>query len=213
MKKLLVGMLIFTLCIMGTACGNKEVSADGEKEVLKELPKASVDAESMFGVDKNINIGTIDEWVHRDDVAYVDVRMLLDPGDYEKIGGDPVLSGTVEGFEVVPYPFLANLTGLPPEVAASQYNGDTLFTLTWDADGNIDNVQANFEESEMIIKDLFPEDRAIFLMCGGGGYWQYDGQKKVHVRVSYGENNAKEYNALHRLNYRLIDFGQLTPKN
>ncbi|WP_089281196.1 hypothetical protein [Anaerovirgula multivorans] len=231
MKKFIGCFIVITLFMMLSACSN-EVSV----QQTRALPKASVDAGSQFGVDGNINIGTIDDWLGRDDVAYIDVRMLVDPGDYDKIGGDPVLSGTVEGFQVVPYPYLANLTGLPPEVAASQYSGSTLFTLTWDADGIIDTIQPNYEESEMIIKDLFPEDKAIFLMCGGGGYasftrtllielgydpeklyniggfWQYNGNRKVHVKVSYGENNAKEYNALHRLNYRLIDFNQLNKK-
>lgn len=231
MKKMISLMLGICLMVMLTAC-----SSGGGSTQMKTLPKPSVDTESMFGVDKNINIGTIDEWLGREDVVYVDVRMLVDPGDYEKIGGDPVLSGTVDGFQVVPYPFLANLTGLPPAVAETQYAGHTLFTLTWDADGKIVGVQPNFEESEMIIRDLFPEDKAIFLMCGGGGYagftrallielgydpeklyniggfWAYQGDRTVHIKVSYGENNVHEYNALHRLNYRLIDFNQLHEK-
>lgn len=228
MRKTLSIFIVFSLILTMTACQSQEA--------VKELPASTADETSMFGVDKNINIKTIDQWTGRDDAAYIDVRMLVDPGDYGAIGGDPVLSGTVEGFEVVPYPFLANLTGLPEAVAATQYNGPTLFTLTWDSDGNIESVTPNFEESEMIIKDLFPQDKAIFLMCGGGGYagftkslliklgydpnmlyniggfWEYQGEKTVHVKVSYGENNAKEYNALHRLNYHLIDFNQLHKK-
>ena len=90
---------------------------------MQTLPVASVNKASMFGVDKNININTIDNWLGREDVAYIDVRMLIDPADYRKIGGDPILSGTIEGFEVVPYPFLANLTGLPPQVAATSITG------------------------------------------------------------------------------------------
>lgn len=228
MKKYLIVAFILTIALSLGACSSNEG--------LPAIPAAEVDETSMFGVDKNINIETIDQWLGRDDVAYIDVRMLVDPGDYGAIGGDPVLSGTVEGFEVVPYPYLANLTGLPPEVAATQYNGPTLFTLTWDDNGNIASVTPNFEESEMIIKDLFPEDKHIFLMCGGGGYagftrallielgydpskvyniggfWGYDGDNKVHVKVSYGENNMYDYNAFHRLRYHLIDFNQLTEK-
>jgi 3-mercaptopyruvate sulfurtransferase SseA len=201
---------------------------------METLPVASPNKANMFGVDKNININTIDDWLGRDDVAYIDVRMLIDPGDYRKIGGDPILSGTIEGFEVVPYPYLANLTGLPPQVAASQYDGPTLFTLTWDKKGNIDTLTPNYEESEMIIKDLFPQDKAIFLLCGGGGYasftralliklgydpdklyniggfWFYKGNKAVNIKVSYGDN--KEYYAFHRLKYHYIDFDQLHKK-
>ena len=199
----------------------------------KPLPVANPDPESMFGVDKNINIKNIDEWLGRDDVAYIDVRMLLDPGDFKKIGGDPVLSGTIEGFEVVPYPYIANLIGLPPEVAKTQYSGPTLFTLTWDKHGKIETVKDNYRESKMIIDDLFPKDKAIFLLCGGGGYsslmrsflvkmgydpkkifvlggfWTYRGSKTQHIKVSYGENNIYEYNAFHRLKYHMIKFDEL----
>lgn len=230
MKKALSIFVIVALVFTMTAC-------EGQESVkVQELPISTVDETSMFGVDKNINIKTIDQWIGRDDAVYIDVRMLVDPGDYGAIGGDPVLSGTVNGFEVVPYPYIANLTGLPEAVAATQYNGPTLFSLTWDSEGNIESVTPNFEESEMIIKDLFPQDKAIFLMCGGGGYagftrallielgydqsmiyniggfWEYQGDNTVHVKVSYGENNAKEYNALHKLDYHLIDFNQLHKK-
>lgn len=229
MKKYLKLLIILTLTLTLAACS--------QNEALPQIPDAAPDETSAFGVDKNININNIDEWLGRDDVAYIDVRMLVDPGDFSKIGGDPVLSGTIEGFEVVPYPFLANLTGLPEEVAATQYNGPTLFTLTWDEEGNIATITPNYEESEMIIKDLFPQDKHIFLMCGGGGYagftralliklgydpakvhniggfWQYNGNHKVNVKVSYGENNKYEYNAFHRLRYHLIDFEQLTKKS
>lgn len=225
MKKVTKILIVFALILLLTACESQEA--------IKEIPTAVVDETSMFGVDKNINIENIDEWVGRDDAAYIDVRMLVDPGDYGAIGGDPVLSGTVEGFEVIPYPYIANLTGLPEAVAATQYNGPTLFTITWDAEGKIDTVVANYKESEMIINDVFPKDKPIFLMCGGGGYagftrallielgynpdllfniggfWAYKGDKTVHIKVSYGENNAYDYNALHRLDYHLIDFNQL----
>lgn len=231
MKQIIKVSIILLLVLLLVGCGSQE------QEAVQEIPVAEVDETSMFGVDKNININTIDEWLGRDDVAYIDVRMLVDPGDYGAIGGDPVLSGTVEGFEVVPYPYLANLTGLPEPVAATQYNGPTLFTLTWDEEGNIETIVPNYRESEMIINDLFPKDKPIFLMCGGGGYagftkallielgynpdllyniggfWEYSGDNVVHVRVSYGENNQFEYNAFHRLKYHLIDFDQLTEIN
>lgn len=51
------------------------------------------------------------------------------------------------------------------------------------------------------------------LLYNIGGFWEYQGDHRVHVRVSYGENNQYEYNAFHRLKYHLIDFDQLTPIN
>jgi len=197
------------------------------------LPASEPDPESQFGVDKNINVGTIDQWLGRDDVAYRDVRMMIDPGCYEAICGDSVLSGTVAGFEVVPYPYLATLHGLPPEVAKTQYDGDKLFDVEWAEDGTIASVTANFAESEAVIHDLFPMDKPIFLMCGGGGYaaftkallvalgydasliyniggyWGYEGENKLEIATTV---DGVEYRAFHRLNYHLIDFSEMHAK-
>ncbi len=201
-----------------------------------ELPPAQPDPNNQFGVDANINVTTIDEWLGMESVAYRDVRMLIDPGCYEAICGDSVLSGIVDGFEVVPYPYLASLFGLPPEVAETQYDGDRLFDLEFDENGAITEVKANFVESEAIINDLFPKDMPIFLMCGGGGYasftknllielgydetmlynvggyWEYaaegPGENSIEIKTTV---DGVEYNAFHRLNYHYIDFSQLHP--
>lgn len=217
-------------------------SEDGEPEIMipaadaAELPPAQPDPNNQFGVDANINVETIDEWLGLDFVAYRDVRMMIDPGCYEAICGDSVLSGIVDGFEVVPYPYLATLTGLPPEVAKTQYDGDKLFDLEFDESGAITSVKANFVESETIINDLFPKGQPIFLMCGGGGYasftknlliqlgydetmiynvggyWQYaaegPGANTVEIKTTV---DGVEYNAFHRLDYHYIDFSQLHP--
>ena len=53
---------------------------------------------SQFGIDKNINEATIDDYLNRPDSVYRDMRMLKDPGNYEAIGGDSYLSGFVRGF-------------------------------------------------------------------------------------------------------------------
>lgn len=51
--------------------------------------------------------------------------MLEDPGDYEAIGGDRYVSGYIEGFEVIPLPYINPVTGLPSEVGDT-YTGTTL---------------------------------------------------------------------------------------
>ena len=83
---------------------------------------------TQFGIDKNIYEETIDNYLDRSDSVYRDMRMLKDPGNYEAIGGDAYLSGFVRGFEVVPYPYLVNVTGLPEEVGKT-YEGETLFIV------------------------------------------------------------------------------------
>ena len=196
------------------------------------LPASEPDETNMFGVDKNINMETLDQYLGRDDVAYRDVRMLFDPADYAAIGGNADLASTVEGFRIVPYPYLATLSALP---VAGAYDGDTLFTLTWNEDGSIATATANYEESMLVLEDLFPKDKAIFLMCGGGGYagmtkslliflgwdpallynvggnWAYQGDHGVEL-IQYSEDaNGNDYFATWRADYAYIDFSRLHP--
>lgn len=154
--------------------------------VGNNLPKPEVSSgiRGQFGIDKNINEETIDNYLDRTDSVYRDMRMLKDPGNYEAIGGDSYLSGFVRGFEVVPYPYLVNVTGLPEEVGSS-YTGKTLFTQVSDG-----TYKANYEESLDILEYLFPKDKNIFLMCGGGGY---AGMTK-NLLVSLGWDKDKIYN-------------------
>lgn len=142
-----------------------ETGADGESAGTL-LPPASPD-DSLFGIDVNINMATIDEYLHRDDVAYTDMRMIHDPADYAAIGGDSDPTVTLEGFKIVPFPFVGTLQELPVEGA---YEGPTLFEIAWSEEGAIESASANYEESLEILKDLFPRDKANFVMCGGAGY-------------------------------------------
>ena len=149
--------------------------------------------------------------------------MLKDPGDYEAIGGDSYLSGFVKGFEVVPYPYLVNVTGLPEEVGDT-YDGETLFT---EKDGK---YTANYEESLEILEYYFPKDKNIFLMCGGGGYagmtknllvslgwdenkiynvggyWYYEGKNNIEVKRVKDEENIYDF---WKVTYHDIDFDEL----
>lgn len=199
----------------------------------KPLPESSPDPASMFGVDKNINIMTIDNYLNRSDVVYRDMRMLFDPADYVFIGGNPDLDATLTGFKIVPYPYLASLSELP---VSGAYKGNTLFTLTWDSNGNIDTVTENYDESMLVLEDLFPKDKKIFLMCGGGGYagmtkalliklgwdekklyniggnWAYEGKNRYEI-IKYAENpNDHNVFATWRADYAYIDFSRLHEK-
>ncbi len=192
---------------------------------LKELPKPEVSEglRGTFGIDKNINESTIDNYLNRSDAVYRDMRMLKDPGNYEAIGGDSYLSGFVKGFEVVPLPYLINVSGLPEEVGDT-YIGKTLFT---EKDGK---YTPNYEESMDVLEYLFPKDKVIFLMCGGGGYagmtknmlialgweedkiynvggyWYYNGSNNVKVK---NESNEKTTYDFWKIAYHDIDFTML----
>lgn len=180
MKKIFITIsmvIVLSLCVC--ACSNN-------KE-LKELPNPEITEGirgEQFGIDKNINEKTIDDYLNRTDSVYRDMRMLKDPGNYEAIGGDSYLSGFIKGFEAVPYPLLVNVMGLPEEVGES-YIGKTLYTLTDDG-----KYIANYEESLEILEYYFPKEKNIFLMCGGGGY---AGMTKTML-VSLGWDENKIYN-------------------
>ena len=51
-------------------------------------PELSEGLRGTFGIDKNINETTIDNYLNRSDSVYRDMRMLKDPGNYEAIGGE-----------------------------------------------------------------------------------------------------------------------------
>lgn len=164
-------IIMLSICIMmvlflGYAIGRSTVAEPRlSAETTLPLPEVTGGIRGeQFGIDKNINEETIDQYLGREDAVYRDMRMLKDPANYEAIEGDSYLSGYVEGFEIVPYPYIINVKGLP-EAVGDSYSGSTLFTEQ--ADGEI---VANYEESMEILETLFPRDKVIFLMCGGGGY-------------------------------------------
>lgn len=220
MKKILLSLMLFVGLVSFSGCSCKDDNA---------LPAAELDSSYMgqqFGLDKNVNIDTIDNYLFRDDVVYRDMRMLYDPATYGNLeGGDQYLSGFLKGFEVVPFPYLAPVEGLP-EVVTNAYSGETLFS-------HIDGQYvANYEESMDILEYLFPKDKVVFMMCGGGGYagstramlislgwdaaklynvggyWYYKGSNAVEVkRVEDGTTHYDFY----KVSYHDIDFEALTP--
>ena len=192
------------------------------------MPELSEGQRGELGIDKNINESTIDQYLGREDSVYRDMRLLKDPGNYEAIGGDSYLSGFVKGFEVVPLPYLVNVTGLP-EAVGETYTGKTLFTMK---DGK---YTANYEESLAILEYLFPKDKNIFLMCGGGGYagmtkallvsqgwdekkiydvgayWSYEGKNNIEVKRK--TSDGKTVYDFWKIPYHDIDFDSLTKVN
>ena len=145
-KNILNCILALLFVIVGLLIGYF-VFNNKPSNVLSELPKPEVTEgeRGMLGIDKNINESTIDNYLNRSDSVYRDMRMLKDPGNYEAIGGDSYLSGFVKGFEVVPYPYLTEVKGLPEAVGKS-YTGRTLFTQLEDG-----SYKANYEESLSIL--------------------------------------------------------------
>lgn len=191
-------------------------------------PETSEGERGKLGIDKNINEATIDSYLGRSDAVYRDLRLLEDPGNYEAVGGDSYLSGYVNGFSIIPYPYVVNVSGLPKEVGET-YTGKTLFRQHSDG-----SYEPNYEESMSILEGIFPKDKIIFLMCGGGGYsgmmknmlvalgwdeskiydvggyWYYEGKNKVEVK-RIGDDGTAVYD-FYKVPVHEIDFSKLTEK-
>lgn len=219
--KLIIGLMVGLLVgVVLTFAGFKLFT----KEDKLPLPQKSEGMRGDFGIDKNINEETIDNYLYLENSVYRDVRMLEDPAEFENIGGDSYLSGFVKGFEIIPYPYLVNVTGLPSEVGES-HTGKTLFTLSSDG-----KYSANYEESLQLLEYYFPKDKTIFIMCGGGGYagqakdmlvslgwdqnkiynvggyWYYNGKNKVETKK---EVDGKSYYDFSKVAYYDINFDTL----
>ncbi|MEE8716874.1 MAG: hypothetical protein SOI26_03105 [Coriobacteriales bacterium] len=168
------------------ASGERDgVAPSGHALTAADVPAPSPDPNDTFGVDLNVNVKSIDDYLGIPGVAYRDVRMVFDTADWGAMGADPDLTTTIEGFEVVPYPYLATLEPLPVDGA---YDGDRLFTLAWDDQDSLDIASAtpNYAESMTVLEELFPRDQLIFLMCGGGGYAYMT--KKLLVYLGWDES-------------------------
>ena len=200
---------------------------------LPALPPAEPDPDDQFGVDANINMTTIDEWLGRPDVVYRDMRLIFDPARWEDVDEDPYASRVLPGFKLVPYPYLATMAPIP---VTEYYDGDTLFTCEWNEEGELLSVKSNYKESMTILRELFPQDKAIFLCCGGAGYasftkqlllylgwdaslvynvggmWYYEGDQAIDL-IEYGNKADDDMYATWRADYTLIDFTLLRPES
>ena len=105
-KKILIILSIIVAFILGGVLSFIVFKDKG----LSKLPKPELTGgeRGSLGIDKNINEQTIDKYLNRSDSVYIDVRMLKDAANWEKINGDSYLSGFVSGFEVLPYPYLVD---------------------------------------------------------------------------------------------------------
>lgn len=221
------GGLTATGCI---AKSSEAYPSSGDAGVSAPIPAASPDPESPFDVDTAITMETIDEYVGRSDVAFRDMRLIKDPASYEDIGGNSELSITIEGFKIVPFPYIGTLQQLPVDGA---YDGECLFDIEWSEDGQVMSATPRYKESIQIVEELFPRDIPLLLMCGGAGYagmmrrlliylgwdpnlvhnigaaWDYAGYKAVEL-ISYDADGSPSY-CLWRADMAPVEFATLTP--
>jgi rhodanese-related sulfurtransferase len=188
-----------------------------------EVPKAQAgvfDAGlQSFGVDKNVNVNTIDKYLHLDNVVYRDMRLLVDSQGYDGLteASSGMLTATIEGFKVSPLPYIANLwvEMLPPPVVENPVDiGYTeLFAVEWGENGEVVDINPNYEESMYVLEEIFPKDKLIFLMCGGGGYaWM---TKQILLKLGYDETKVYNiggfwaYNGNHRVDLETYYDGEV----
>ena len=193
-------------------------------------PELSEGLRGKYGINKNINETTIDNYLNRSDTVYRDVRMLVDSASWENKGGDRYLTGYIKGFEVIPSPYLASYTDAyikqkEKENVYGLYTGKTLFTLQDDG-----TYTPNYKESMEILEAIFPKDKNIFIICGAGGYagqvkdmlislgwnkelvrdiggyWYYNGKNSVQVKETI---DGKDYYNFSKVPYYNIDFDSL----
>jgi len=128
MKKIFSVLCAFFISLSLVGCSNKEV----------KVPKASEGVFDMnaqtFGVDENVNVGTIDKYLNLDNVVYRDMRLLVDSQGYDGLTptSSGMLTATIEGFRVSPLPYIANLWEgmLPPPVLDNPIEMDYLPLFT-----------------------------------------------------------------------------------
>lgn len=168
--------------------------ADEVPAGLEPLPPAETDPDTEQGTDVNVNMATIDQYLGRPDVAYRDVRHLYTTDESGATVVD--LASTIEGFKIVPYIKIAPM-------GADSATGEELFTLEWDADGNIVSATPNYAESELVVRDLFPQDKAIFIMCTSGGRASMTKDLLLFLgwdpALLYNIGGEKDYAGSHRL--------------
>ena len=224
-------ILITTFIVLVLSIGlNVYQYTKGEKKLPKQEKSSGI--RGVYDIDKNINEKTIDNYLGRSDTVYIDLRMLEDTATWENKGGERMLSGFIEGFEVIPY---AYLTEFPKEYIKQKedenvtglYEGKTLFSL--DKQGK---YIANYKESMEILEFIFPKEKYIFLMCGAGGYanfakqmlidlgwdkekiyniggfWNYKGK---HGVSTINKNDKEIKYDFWKVKYHDIDFNKLTP--
>jgi len=214
MKKVIMFLALCFLVILTVACGPRE-------QALRPLPNAT----KGHTMDAYINVetGSIDNWLNRPDVVYIDLRMFHDPAKFYTLPVAPPhgssLTTTIEGFTIFPLPYIVNLPILP---VPNGFIGKSLFSVTWGPNRAISNLVVNFPQSMEILEFHFPKDTAIFLMCGGGGYssamaalliylgwedqlvfnvggnWFYDGDYSIDLIIRC-ENGEPKFDAFGRI--------------
>ncbi|MGN1404666.1 MAG: rhodanese-like domain-containing protein [Erysipelotrichaceae bacterium] len=173
MKKILICIILFIMC--GCTVKEKEITVveKTDNEVIS-LPVKTGDSNNMS--DSPINPKNLDDYLFREDCFYVDTR---DPKQFYE-------EGSVAGFVNIPfYGYICDF----------KKGTGSLFTFTKVSDeillGDPGSFIASYEESEEIIKSIFPMDKNIIVIATAGVESCY----LLNLLVQLGYDSDKLYNA------------------
>lgn len=128
---------------------------DNENNEMPKIPTKITEEDTSVPTSP-INSHNLDNYMFRDDVQYVDLRssyMVLE-------------EGYVAGFEFIPY----------YNIIASFSEGQALYQMVAKdgiGAGQVGGFEAQFEESESIIKRMFAKNKYIFFISQGGSESSY----------------------------------------
>jgi hypothetical protein len=173
MKKKLLTLL--SIILLFTGCNNG--ISENDFSIIPQ--KINIDGTSIE--DSSVTTKNIDDYLFREDVVYVDLR------SYSEIAKE----GHIAGFSFYPfYDFIATIQGTED----SQQNpaDNRLFKMKKEAGklGSVGNFIPTYEESELILNDLFPKDKYIFaitISCNEAIYF-------LNLLKQYGYDSSKLYN-------------------
>lgn len=177
MKKIIFALLSVLMVLTLVGCQAQTVTETvvvekTDEELMAEgwtkanpLPELTVDTEATYKPSKDseetkpcefgvfspdcgsVNAANLQDYLGRDDVLYIDLR---DYPDYGK--------KHLRNFECIPYfAFIFD---------AEAGTNDEKIQLFG---GSVAEPVAQYEESLSLLKELFPQDKTIFLMCQSGG--------------------------------------------
>lgn len=177
-------LLIVSLCVALCGCQAKNNTSDNveeqNEEIVKELPVKSI-PESTSPNDSPITVKNIDEYLFRDDTFYVDTR---------------------DASQIIEEGFIAGFTNIPfyDVLVAFEEKEQVLFTMKKITDengkvqvllGNPGSFIPNYEESEQLIKEIFPKDKNIIFISTAGVEATY----LMNLLIQLGYDSSKLYNA------------------
>ena len=166
-------ILAFSITLILAACQAEPLV---DEDVIISIPSKT---ESVKIQDSPITSINVDDYLFREDVFYVDTREL----------NQAMEEGTIAGF--VAYPFY--------ELLANLIDGQTLFKMSKVIDSNnkllielggVGSYLPRFEESEYLLKALFPKDKVIFITSTAGVEATY----LANLLIQYGYDPLKIYN-------------------